>query len=62
MNPETCHITKSHHAVIVSIKNCVAEPKTMELKPFKYKNSDGLADCETAHIMESSILHKSGFY
>ena len=23
----------------------------MELKPFKYKNSDGLADCETAHIL-----------
>ena len=50
MNPETCHITKFHHAVIVSIKNCVAEPKTMKLKPFKYKNSDGLADCETALI------------
>ena len=50
MNLETCHITKSHHAVIVSIKNCVAEPKTMELKPFKYKNSDGLADCEKIAI------------
>ena len=51
MNPKTCHITKSHHAVIVSIKNCVAEPKTMELKPFKYKNSDGLADCETTQLL-----------
>ena len=32
MHPKTCHIAKAHHAVIVSIKNCVAEPKTMELK------------------------------